>query len=292
MSNISQIVSGFLPISLDEMDDVKLMSRTDTKFAFKASKLPLLLQKILPFYKVLNIDGKIIEFPLLVTKFLGKKIPAAGGFYLRSLPIKITKKAISNYEKRGIPATFYIHSWELTPEYMPEIQLPLKDNFATRTVTEVISGERDELMNILLTSLNEEVKDLGIEIIDFRVKRIDLPSNLSNSVYERMKTERQELAEKLRSEGNEIAREKRAEADKERVVILADAYKQSQQLRGEGDATAASIYAESFSKNPEFYEFTRSMKAYVETFENKSDVMLIDSDSEFFKYLNDKKEEN
>ena len=167
----------------------------------------------------------------------------------------------------------------------------LKDNFATRTVTEVISGERDELMNILLTSLNNEVKDLGIEIIDFRVKRIDLPSNLSNSVYERMKTERQELAEKLRSEGNEIAREKRAEADKERVVILADAYKQSQQLRGEGDATAASIYAESFSKNPEFYEFTRSMKAYVETFENKSDVMLIDSDSEFFKYLNDKKEE-
>ena len=168
----------------------------------------------------------------------------------------------------------------------------LKANFAKRTVTEVISGERDELMSILLTSLNNEVKDLGVEIIDFRVKRIDLPSNLSNSVYERMKTERQELAEKLRSEGNEIAREKRAEADAERVIILANAYKEAQQLRGEGDALAASIYAESFSKNPEFYEFTRSMKAYVETFENKSDVMLIDSDSEFFKYLNDKKEEN
>jgi len=167
----------------------------------------------------------------------------------------------------------------------------LKANFAKRTVTEVISGERDELMSILLTSLNNEVKDLGVEIIDFRVKRIDLPSNLSNSVYERMKTERQELAEKLRSEGNEIAREKRAEADAERVIILANAYKEAQQLRGEGDAQAASIYAESFSKNPEFYEFTRSMKAYVETFENKSDVMLIDSDSEFFKYLNDKKEE-
>ena len=168
----------------------------------------------------------------------------------------------------------------------------LKNNFATRTVKEVISGERDELMNNLLTSLNNEVKDLGVEIIDFRVKRIDLPSNLSNSVYERMKTERQELAEKLRSEGNEIAREKRAEADAKRVIILANAYKEAQQLRGEGDAQAASIYAESFSKNPEFYEFTRSMKAYVETFENKSDVMLIDSDSEFFKYLNDKKEEN
>ena len=167
----------------------------------------------------------------------------------------------------------------------------LKDNFATRTVKEVISGERDELMNILLNSLNNEVKDLGIEIIDFRVKRIDLPSNLSNSVYERMRTERQRLAEELRSEGKEISREIRAVADKDKVVILADAYKQSQQLRGEGDAQAASIYAESFSKNPEFYEFTRSMKAYVETFENKSDVMLIDSDSEFFKYLNDKVEE-
>ena len=167
----------------------------------------------------------------------------------------------------------------------------LKNNFATRTVKEVISGERDELMNNLLTSLNNEVKDLGVEIIDFRVKRIDLPSNLSNDVYERMRTERQRLAEELRSEGNEIAREIRAIADKDKVVILAEAYKQSQLLRGEGDAQAASIYAESFSKNPEFYEFTRSMKAYVETFENKSDVMLIDSDSEVFKYLNDKKEE-
>tara|TARA_B100001059_G_scaffold98817_1_gene98457 strand:+ start:7444 stop:8319 length:876 start_codon:yes stop_codon:yes gene_type:complete len=167
----------------------------------------------------------------------------------------------------------------------------LKDNFATRTVKEVISGERDELMNILLTSLNNEVKDLGIEIIDFRVKRIDLPSNLSNSVYERMRTERQRLAEELRSEGKEIAREIRAIADKDKVVILAEAYKKSELLRGEGDAQAASIYAKSFSQDPEFYEFTRSMKAYVETFENKSDVMLIDSDSEFFKYLNDKKEE-
>ena len=94
-----------------------------------------------------NIDGKIIEFPLLVTKFLGKKIPAAGGFYLRSLPIKITKKAISNYEKRGIPATFYIHSWELTPEYMPEIQLPLKDNFTTFHNIDKAFNRMNEILN-------------------------------------------------------------------------------------------------------------------------------------------------
>ena len=168
----------------------------------------------------------------------------------------------------------------------------LKNNFGKRTVKEVVSGERDELMSIMLSSLNESVVDLGVEIIDFRVKRIDLPSNLSNSVYERMRTERQRLAEELRSEGKEIAREITAEADKEKVVILAEAYKLAEQLRGQGDAEAAGIYAESFSQDPEFYEFTRSMKAYVETFENKSDVMLIDSDYEFFKYLNDKKVEN
>ena len=168
----------------------------------------------------------------------------------------------------------------------------LKNNFGTRNVQEVVSGERDELMNIMRTTLDESVTDLGVEIIDFRVKRIDLPSNLSNSVYERMRTERNREAAQYRSEGIEIKREIEAIADKEKAVILAEAYKKAEQLKGEGDAQAAAIYAESFSQDPEFYEFTRSMKAYVETFENKSDVMLIDSDSEFFKYLNDKKDEN
>ena len=164
----------------------------------------------------------------------------------------------------------------------------LKNNFGKRTVKEVVSGERDELMNIMLNSLNDSVADLGVEIVDFRVKRIDLPSNLSNSVYERMRTERNRLAEELRSEGKEIAREIRAIADKDKVVILADAYKKAELLRGEGDAEAARIYAEGFSQNPEFYEFTRSMRAYVETFENKSDVLLIDANSDFLKYLNSK----
>jgi membrane protease subunit HflC len=164
----------------------------------------------------------------------------------------------------------------------------LKNNFGKRTVKEVVSGERDELMSIMLNSLNDSVADLGVEIIDFRVKRIDLPSNLSNSVYERMRTERNRLAEELRSEGKEIAREIRAIADKDKVVILAEAYKKAELLRGEGDAEATKIYAEGFSQDPEFYEFTRSIKAYVETFESKSDMMLIDSNSEFLKYLNQK----
>ena len=169
-------------------------------------------------------------------------------------------------------------------------EFELKNQFGKRTVTELVSGERDELMNTMRSGLNDVVADLGIEIIDFRVKRIDLPSNLSNAVYERMRTERNRLAEELRSEGKEIAREIRAIADKDKVVILAEAYKTAEQIRGEGDAEATGIYANSFSQDPEFYEFTRSMKAYSETFQQKSDVMLIDSDSDFFKYLNQSKE--
>ena len=169
-------------------------------------------------------------------------------------------------------------------------EIELKNLFGKRKVTELVSGERDELMNTMRSGLNDVVSDLGIEIIDFRVKRIDLPSNLSNAVYERMRTERNRLAEELRSEGKEIAREIRAIADKDKVVILAEAYKTAEQIRGEGDAEATGIYANSFSQDPEFYEFTRSMKAYSETFQEKSDVMLIDSDSDFFKYLNQSKE--
>ena len=168
------------------------------------------------------------------------------------------------------------------------VESVLKNQLSSRTIVEVVAGERDLLMSILLSNLNNSVNDLGVEIIDFRVKRIDLPPEVSSSVYQRMRTERNRLAEQLRSEGIEIAREIRALADKDRVVILAVAYKKAEQLRGEGDAESTRIYAEAFGQDPEFYEFTRSLKAYVETFENKSDVLLIDSNSEFFKYLNSK----
>jgi membrane protease subunit HflC len=168
----------------------------------------------------------------------------------------------------------------------------LKNQFGRRTVTELVSGERDQLMSDMRENLGNSVSDLGIEIIDFRVKRIDLPPELSNSVYERMRSERNRLAEELRAEGNELSNEIRSTADKERVIILAEAYKTSEEIRGEGDATAAAIYAESFSRDPEFYEFTRSMKAYDATFNNKSDVLVIDPKSDFFKYLNKSKGNN
>jgi len=168
----------------------------------------------------------------------------------------------------------------------------LKNQFGRRTVTELVSGERDQLMRDMRNNLGNSVSDLGIEIIDFRVKRIDLPPELSNSVYERMRSERNRLAEELRAQGNELSNEIRSAADKQRVIILADAYKTSEQIRGEGDAKAAAIYASAFTKDSEFYEFTRSMRAYDATFNNKSDILVIDPKSDFFKYLNKSKGNN
>ena len=162
----------------------------------------------------------------------------------------------------------------------------LRNQFGKRTVQDVISGERDQLMSVLTADLNKVANsELGVEVIDVRVKKIELPTEVNDSVYNRMRTERERLAQELRAEGNEIAEEIRANADKERTVILADAYKTAEIIKGEGDAEATSTYAKAFNKNPEFYEFTRSLSAYQSTFENKSDVLLIDPESDFFKYL-------
>ncbi|MDG2060281.1 MAG: protease modulator HflC [SAR86 cluster bacterium] len=162
----------------------------------------------------------------------------------------------------------------------------LRNEFGVRTVKEVVSGERDQLMIALSANLNTVAQsELGIEVIDLRVKKIDLPQEVSESVYNRMRTERERLARELRAKGTEIAVEIRAKADKERTIILADAYKIAEEVRGDGDAIATSTYASAYSKDPEFYDFTRSLKAYQATFENKGDVLLINPDSDFFKYL-------
>ena len=162
----------------------------------------------------------------------------------------------------------------------------LRNEFGTRTVKEVVSGERDQLMNSLTSMLDEIAQqELGVEVIDLRVKRIDLPLEVSESVYNRMRTERQRLARELRAQGNEVAEKIRATADKDKTVILADAYRMAEEIKGDGDAEATATYASAFTKDPEFYDFTRSLKAYQSTFETKGDILLIDPDSDFFKYL-------
>ena len=166
------------------------------------------------------------------------------------------------------------------------IETSLRNQFGTRTLTEVVSGEREEVMDAVIATLSKiSEEELGLRVVDVRVKRIDLPSEVSNSVYERMRTERERLARELRSRGKELAEGIRADADRQSTVILANAYRESEVTRGEGDAQAASIYANAYNKDPEFYSFYRSLMAYRESFKSGSDVLLLKPDSEFFRYL-------
>ena len=166
----------------------------------------------------------------------------------------------------------------------------LRNQVAGRTVQEVVSGERDQLMEAVKARLNETVlAELGIEVIDVRVKKIDLPNEVSQSVYRRMNAEREKEARELRSEGKEIAEGMRAEADRKVTVIEAEAVRDAEIIRGDGDATATRIYADSFNRDPEFYAFTRSLNAYQQTFSTGSDIMRLQPDSQFFQYLRDPK---
>lgn len=166
------------------------------------------------------------------------------------------------------------------------INTGLRNQFGIRTVHEVVSGERDLLMTQLTDSLDAIARtELGIEVVDIRVKKIDLPDNVSESVYGRMNTERQEEAQELRSTGREMQEGIEADADRQRIVIGAEAYRIAETVRGEGDAQAAAIYANAFNKDPEFYEFTRSLNAYIQTFNDSSDVLVLSPNSEFFRYL-------
>ena len=168
------------------------------------------------------------------------------------------------------------------------INTSLRDEFGKRTIKEVVSGERAEIMALLTKDIDAKGAELGVEILDIRIKQIDLPPEVSESVYDRMRAERERVARDLRAQGGEAAERIRAEADRERVVIIADAYKEAEQTRGEGDAKAAEIYANAFSQDSEFYAFYRSLNAYKNSFNNRSDVMVLQPDSEFFRYLKNK----
>ena len=140
-------------------------------------------------------------------------------------------------------------------------------------------------MKVVRERANQDAKKIGVQIIDVRLKRVDLPQEVSESVYRRMDAERKSVANELRSEGSSAAERIRAEADKEREVIIANAYKEAQRIKGEGDAKASAIYAQAFNQNPEFYAFYRSLEAYRGSFKSKSDVIVVEPNSDFFKYM-------
>ncbi len=161
----------------------------------------------------------------------------------------------------------------------------LRAEFGNRTVHEVVSGERDQIMELMRNKANEDAKKIGVEVLDVRLKRVDLPQEVSEAVYRRMEAERKRVANELRSTGSAESEKIRADADRQREVIIAEAYRDAQRIKGEGDAKATAIYARAYEPNAEFYSFYRSVEAYKQSFRNKSDVLLLEPNSEFFKYL-------
>jgi membrane protease subunit HflC len=165
----------------------------------------------------------------------------------------------------------------------------LRAEFGSRTVQEVISQDRRVIVKEIQANTGESVSNFGIDIVDVKIKRVDLPQDVSDSVYQRMEAERNRVAKDLRSQGSEAAERIRADADRQRTIILADAYRDAEKVRGEGDGTAADIYAKAYSKDPDFYAFYQSLNAYQQSFNNKMDMMVVDPKSDFFKFFNHQK---
>ena len=169
------------------------------------------------------------------------------------------------------------------------INRALRDQFGARTIQEVVSGERTQIMSVVTSTTSNLSDELGITVIDVRTKRIDLPAEVSNSVYQLMSAERDRVAKGFRARGSEAAERIRANADREREVILANAYRDAETIRGEGDAQATEVYAAAFTKDREFYSFYRSLNAYQNSFNQGNDILLVEPDSDFFKYFNKSK---
>lgn len=163
----------------------------------------------------------------------------------------------------------------------------LRAEFGKRTINDVVSGKRDDVMKTIQVKADQDARKIGVQVVDVRIKRVDLPESVSENVYRRMEAERKQVANELRSTGAAEAEKVRADADKQKDVIVAEAYRDAQRVKGEGDARAAAVYAAAYGKNGEFYAFYRSMQAYRESFKNKSDVMVLDPSADFFKYMKD-----
>lgn len=225
-------------------------------------------------------------------------------FDIRLLTTDLPAKQYLTIEKKPLDVDSYV-AWRImdVDEYyrstggdelraqsllLSRIDNGLRDEFGVRTMHEVVSGQRDELMENLTERVNERVMEsFGIEVVDIRVKAIELPQSVSENVYRRMSTEREKLAQEFRSRGRELAEGIRADADRQRTVVLAEAFATAEETRGEGDGEAARTYANAYGADPEFYQLYRSLEAYQKTFAGKDDIMVIDSDSAFMKYFKD-----
>lgn len=234
-------------------------------------------------HKIRKFDGRVLTVDAKAESFFtieGKRLIVDSYAKWKIVDVEAYYKAIGGVESTAIN------------RLADRINDGLRNQFGNRTLREVVSGSRDELMHAITEELNETVKEnLGVEIVDVRVKRIDLPDTLSEDVYRRMTAEREKEAKEIRAEGLEAAEKIRAKADREVTVIQANAYREAEKTRGAGDATAAATYAAAYTKDAEFYSFTRSLRAYQESF-SESDLVLVKPDSDYFRYLKDQRGAN
>ena len=251
---------------------------------------------LLRFREVVTADiapGLHYKVPLIdeVVRFDGRvqtlTSPSATFFTLEKKPLLV--ESFAKWRIRDVKSYYTSTGGDgerATRLIQERVNTGLRNQISRRDMHEVISGERDQLMGELTRDLNRVTqKEFGIEVLDVRVKKIELPEKVSDSVYDRMSSEREIEARQHRASGGELAVGIRADADRKRVVIAAEAYRQAEQIRGDGDGKAAAIYAAAFSRDPEFYSFYRSLTAYKRTFSSKSDLLLVDPQSSFFKYL-------
>ncbi len=227
-------------------------------------------------------------------KTFDKRIHTMDARPQRFLTIEKKDVIVDYYAKWRIanPAQFYRSTGgnvERAERLLSErINTSLRDEFGKRTIQEVVSEDRQELMEVLTKGIDSNAAELGLEVVDVRVKKIDLPPEVSESVYQRMRAERERVARDLRAKGGEAAERIRADADRQRTVILADAYKLSEEVRGEGDAKAAEIYASAYGQDEGFYSFYRSLNAYRTSFGQGGDMMVLQPESDFFRFFKEK----
>lgn len=238
--------------------------------------------KVPIFDKVVKVDGRtlVYDVPTQSIPTSEKKLLNVDFFVVWR--VKDVQLYITNLGG-GMPAVAYR---EAQDRLMTLVDKGLRDEFSKRTVEEVVAGEREEVMNRVASEVNEKtVRDFGVELIDIRVKRVDWPNDVRDRVFARMRAERARDAAEHRARGQEEAEKIRAEADRQRTVLLAEAYRDAQSLRGEGDAKAANTYASAYNRDQEFFRFYRSLQAYRESLGSGNDVLVLEPDSDFFRYL-------
>lgn len=288
--SLLSLVAAFLLILL-ALDSYFIVEETEKAVLKRFQEIvkpdiePGLYFKVPLIDRVVKTEGRLLSYDMETQSFLTneKKLLDVDAFVMwRIEDVQRYVTTVGSTSASPEETMFYARNL-----IDPRVKEGLRNEFAERSVQEVVSGEREAVMNAVADRVNKSTKaDLGIEVRDIRVKQVDWPDEVRSRVFDRMRAERERDAAQHRARGRETAEEVRAEADKRRTIIIAEARRQAQEIRGEGDAKATRIYADTFSKDQEFFRFYRSLQAYRTSFDDASDLMVMEPNSEFFRYLN------